>query len=232
MSIEQSRTWPEVVSLDLVREEAQRLLVGVSDGDQLDSLNVALIRLAVHASVTVLDGVGMDRAIRDALDVGATPAQVHETLVVVSGLGVHTLMEGSRRLAQALSERGQPLEGPLDADRVALRDRRQGDDAYWIAFDREVPGFLESLLRLSPESYDAFFDFCAVPWRTGAVRAITKELSSMAADATPTHRYLPGMRLHLANAVRLGAGRVAILQTLDLAAGAPWPPGVPTNGAC
>jgi hypothetical protein len=48
----------------------------------------------------------------------------------------------------------------------------------------------------------------------------------MAGDATPSHRYLPGMRLHLANAVRRGAGRTAILHALDLAAEAPAHPGV------
>jgi alkylhydroperoxidase/carboxymuconolactone decarboxylase family protein YurZ len=230
MTTQHDPAQPALVSLALVREEAGRLLAEIPDGDDLDQLDIALIRLAVHASVTALDGPGIDCAIRHALDIGATSAQVHETLVVVSGLGVHTLMEGSRRVAQALHERGQALEGPLDADRTALRDRRQGTDPYWVDFEREVPGFLDSLLRLSPEAYDAFFVYCAVPWRTGAVRGLTKELMSMAADATPTHRYLPGMRLHLANAIRLGAGRTAILHALDIAAAAPSHPGVPANG--
>ena len=226
-----TRPEPAYVSLARVRDEAHHLLAGVPDGDDLDPLTAALIRLAVHSSVTVLDGAGIDRAIHHALDVGATPAQVHETLVVVSGLGVHTLMEGSHRIVQALHERGQPLTERLDTDRTALRDRLQGTDPYWADLDRELPGFLDSLLRLSPEAYEAFFAYCAVPWRTGAVRARTKELMSLAADATPAHRYLPGLRLHLANAIRLGVGRVAILHTLDIAADAPEHPGVPANDA-
>jgi alkylhydroperoxidase/carboxymuconolactone decarboxylase family protein YurZ len=185
-----------------------------------------LIRLAVRASVTVLDRSGMEHGIRAALDVGATSEQVHETLVVVSGLGVHTLMEGSALVTQVLRERGDGPGGPLDSDRSALRDRYQGNDPYWADFEREVPGFLDSLLRHCPEAYEAFFTYCAVPWRTGAVRGRVKELMSMAGDATPSHRYLPGMRLHLANAVRLGAGRQEILQALDLAAEAPAHPGV------
>ena len=81
-----------------------------------------------------------------------------------------------------------------------------------------------------PEAYEAFFAYCAVPWRTGAVRGRVKELMSMACDATPTHRYLPGMRLHLGNAVALGYGRTAILHALDIAAAAPAHPGVPAAG--
>ncbi len=211
-----------------VRAEALALLASVPDGDDLDPATVALITLAVHAAVSTLDGDGTDHAIRRALDAGATAAQVHETLVVVSGLGVHTLMEGSRRVADILRERGETaLDEPLDADRTALRSRLQGDDPYWDDFDREVPGFLDALLRLSPEAYEAFFAYTAVPWRTGAVRGRVKELMSLASDATPTHRYLPGVRLHLANAVRLGAGRTAALHALDIAAAAPLHMGVP-----
>jgi hypothetical protein len=50
---------------------------------------------------------------------------------------------------------------------------------------------------------------------------------SMAADATPAHRYLPGVRLHLANAIRLGTGRRAVLHAFDIAAAAPPHPGIP-----
>lgn len=216
------------VGVDDVRAEALALLRSVPEGDPLDPLAASLITVAVHASVTTLDGDGTDRAIRLALDVGATAAQVHETLVVVSGLGVHTLMETSGRLAAIRRERGDTaLDAPLDESRVALRSRLQGDDPYWADFEREVPGFLDALLRQSPEAYEAFFAYTAVPWRTGAVGARVKELMSMASDAAPTHRYLPGMRVHLANAVRLGAGRTAILHALDIAAAAPPHQGIP-----
>ena len=44
-----------------------------------------------------------------ALDLGVTPGQLHEVLVLVSGLGMHTLMEGSRSLAAVLRERGSDV---------------------------------------------------------------------------------------------------------------------------
>jgi alkylhydroperoxidase/carboxymuconolactone decarboxylase family protein YurZ len=217
-----------LVSIDDVRAEALLLLGGVPDGDGLDPPTAALVELAVRASVSVLDPDGIEDHARRALDAGATPSQIHETVVVVSGLGMHSLMEGTRRLAAVLQERGDTsLDAPLDAHRAAMRQRMQGDDPYWEHFEREVPGFLDALLRLSPEAYEAFFAYCAVPWRTGAVRGWAKELISMASDATPTHRYLPGMRMHLSNAVRLGVGRNAILQALDIAAAAPAHRGVP-----
>lgn len=216
------------VGVEDVRAEALALLGSVPEGDPLDAVAASLITVAVHASVTSLDVDGTDRAIRLALDAGATAAQVHETLVVVSGLGVHTLMENSGRLAAIRRERGDiGLDTPLDEAGVALRSRLQGDDPYWVDFEREVPGFLDALLRQSPEAYKAFFAYTAVPWRTGTVSGLVKELMSLASDATPTHRYLPGMRMHLANAVRLGAGRTAVLHALDIAAAAPPHRGIP-----
>lgn len=215
-----------------VRAAALALLRSVPEGDPLDPVAASLITVAVHACVTTLDVDGTDRAIRLALDAGATAAQVHETLVVVSGLGVHTLMESSARLARIRRERGDTgLDKPLDEAGVALRSRLQGEDPYWADFEREVPGFLDALLRQSPEAYEAFFAYTAVPWRTGTVRGLVKELMSLASDATPTHRYLPGMRMHLANAVRLGAGRAAVLHALDIAAAAPPHRGIPAAAA-
>jgi alkylhydroperoxidase/carboxymuconolactone decarboxylase family protein YurZ len=190
----------------------------------------ALIALGVHACVTTLDPAGTEEHTRRALDAGATVQQVHEAIVLVSGLGVHSLMEGTRHVAAVMCERGcTELDAPLDQAQAALRGRLQGDDPYWTAFGREVPGFLDALLRLSPEAYEAFFAYCAVPWRTGAIRGQVKELLAMAVDATPTHRYLPGMRLHLTNAVKLGAGRTAALDALSVAAAAPAHTGVPAH---
>ncbi len=218
-----------IVTVEDLRAEALTLLNAVADGDGLDPPVAALVRLAVHASVATLDGDGIDWTMRRALEAGATAAQVHETLVLVSGLGMHTLMEGSRRLASVLRENGDTsLDGPLDDTRIALRDRLEGNGGgYWRRFDRETPGFLDALLRLSPEAYEAFFTYCAVPWRMDALGALEKELLSLASDATPGHRYLPGLRVHVVNAIRLGAGRKAVLQALDIAATAPPHPGVP-----
>lgn len=211
-----------MVSLDDVLADALASLENVGDGIGLDEKTAALIDLAVHVSVTTLDVDGVKSCTERALDAGASAEQVHEAVVLVSGLGVHSLMEGSRRVAEVLRERHTPaMVEPLDEGRQKLWAKYVGTDRYWDAMEKEVPGFLDALLRLSPEAFEAFFIYCAVPWKTAALPALDKELISMAVDATPTHRYLPGMRLHLDNAIRLGAGRTVILETLELAAGAP-----------
>lgn len=219
-----------MASLDDIKREALELFRGVDEGKELDEKEIALISLAVRASPSVLDMEGARTSTTQALDAGASSDEVHETLVLISGLGVHTLMEGSTMLASVLQERGSDiLRLPLDENRQKLWESYVGDDPFWDVMGKEVPGFLDALIRLSPEGFKAFFEYCAVPWRTAALRARTKELISLAVDASPSHRYLPGVRLHILNALKLGVGRLAILQALDIAANAPVHQGVDSH---
>lgn len=216
-----------VISLQELRSEALALIEAIDVGHPLDPQTAALIGFSVRAAVTAMDFDGArDFALR-AIDAGATPQQLHEALFLVSGLGVHSLFSGSRLLADlaGAGDDRQPAP-PLDDERQKLWDKHIGADKYWAKLEKEVPGFLQALLRQSPAGFEAFIGYCAVPWKSGLLPVLTKELISMAVDATPTHRYLPGMRLHLLNAVRLGAGRAAIVQALDLAAEAPLHAGV------
>lgn len=205
------------ISLDEIRRLAETQLEGAADGGGLEPLEIALIRFGLAASVTSLAEDAIARAIAEARDAGATSTQLQEVASLVSGLGTHTLMATSRLVARAdaIEER------PLTPAEQALWDRHVGDDPFWTDFERALPGFLGAMLRLSPDQFTAFFDYCAVPWKSGAVRARLKELIAMACDATPEHRFLPGFRLHLANAIKLGASRTAIVETLDMAAQAP-----------
>lgn len=207
------------VDLAQARAAAQGLLAGAPEGEELSPLTAALVRLGVAAATTTLDLNGMQAASRDALDLGADADQVAETVVLVSALGMHTLHEGARQVAEVLRERGdERITAPLDAEQRALRASYVGDDAYWQRLEAELPGFLDALLRLAPEAFEAFFAYCAVPWRTRHLDALTKELIYVAVDATPTHRYLPGLRLHVANALRLGASATQLRAVLELAA--------------
>ncbi|HEX8419656.1 MAG TPA: carboxymuconolactone decarboxylase family protein [Sphingomonas sp.] len=209
------------VTLTDLRLAAERLLSEVPEGEPLSESCAALISLGVAVSVTSLDRSSIEAAIDRSVAAGATFDQVQEAISLVSGLGVHSLMTSLASVAARAIETGQLAGGVLDDERQALWDRYVGTDPFWTGFEAETPGFLDAMLRLSPDQFAAFFEYCAVPWKSGAIRARCKELIALASDATPAHRFLPGFRLHLRNAVALGAGRLAVLETLDLAAAAP-----------
>ncbi len=211
-----------MVILSDIRAEVLLALEGTEAGAALDDVTRELLAFAVRISVTTLDTAGAKVHAQRAMAAGATTAQLHEVVLLVSGLGVHSLFEGTR-LVHELST-AAPAE--RDTQRQALWDQWVGQDRYWQSFERAVPGFLDALLQASPAGFDAFFRYCAVPWKEPQLPPLAKELIAMATDATPTHRFLPGMRLHLRNALRLGAGRSAVLEALEIAAQAPAHPGV------
>jgi alkylhydroperoxidase/carboxymuconolactone decarboxylase family protein YurZ len=211
-----------VISIAQLRAEAETKTASLGEGEPIDALGVALVTLAVTASVTALGRAGTERAIAQAFDAGATIAQVQEILALSSGLGVHTLMVTAMPVLDAAAARGLiDAAEPFDAERQSLWDRHVGQDPFWQSFTEELPGFLEAMLRLSPDIFVGFFNYCAIPWRSGTVRARIKELAALACDVTPSHRFRPGFRVHLKNAIALGIGRRAILQALDIAAAVP-----------
>lgn len=210
------------ISIMELHAEAEALTTGLAEGEALDAQARALIALATAVSVTALDREAIGTAIGQAMDSGASVAQVQEIVALASGLGVHSLMVSASAVLDAAALRGlvDPA-APFDSERQILWQKHVGDDPFWNGFSEELPGFLEAMLRLSPDIFAGFFDYCAIPWRSGTVRAKVKELAALACDAAPSHRFRPGFRVHLKNAIKLGVGRTAIFQTLDIAAAAP-----------
>ncbi len=216
------------LSIAALRAQADRILPAGADESGLDSHARALIALGVAASVTSLDRAAIAAAIDAALGAGASVAQVEEIITLVSGLGVHSLMVSQAQLLDTAHARGLlDAQAPLSAEAEALWQRHVGDDPFWDGFERENPGFLQAMLRLSPDLFAAFFAYCAVPWKSGTVRAKIKELAAMACDAAPGHRFAPGFRLHLANAIALGATRADVFDALDIATATPEHRGTP-----
>lgn len=198
----------------------------VSDGEALPAIDQALIQLGLACALPSLNKAASGRAITEALAVGATAQQIQEIVSLMAGLGVHSLMLTSSLITTGAGLTESDGTIAFTADEQKIWDARVGNDPFWDRMEDELPGFLRSMLKLSPAQFEAFFDFCAVPWKTRTVSARTKELLAMASDAMPSHRFMPGFRLHLANAIKLGAGRRALEHCLQLAAQTPAHVGV------
>lgn len=197
------------LTVDDLREVAEARLAGLEDGAHLDDLQIALVRYALAVSPSCLNVEAADAAASQALAEGGTAAMLHEVIVLVSGLGVHSLMTMSARL---------PLPDASDKTRDELWNKFVGDNPYWTQFETQVPGFLGALLAHSPAAFEGFFQYCSLPWTNRTLSSRTMELISLAVDACPAHRFGPGFRLHLENALSLGLSRRQILETMDLAA--------------
>ncbi|GAC1577537.1 MAG: hypothetical protein NVS3B5_09670 [Sphingomicrobium sp.] len=204
-----------------LRKLADLRLELVADGDVLSELESCLIKVGIAAAVTSLNRAEIDSAIESAFAAGASSAQIQEIVTLVSGLGVHSLMAACTSIARIGADYGWDGEAELDEEQANLWDCYVGDDVYWTNFRAKIPGFLEALIRLSPNQFEAFFTYCKLPWAGRSVPARTKELVALACDATQAHRFGPGFLLHLENAISIGVGRLAIGAALDLARAAP-----------
>ncbi len=76
----------------------------------------------------------------------------------------------------------------------------------------------EDILRLDPEFLASYTTFSGVPWRKNHLPDKVKEFIYIAVDANAIHMYLPGVRKHMAAALRLGATPQEIMEVLELSA--------------
>jgi hypothetical protein len=74
----------------------------------------------------------------------------------------------------------------------------------------------DQIRLLDPEFMEAYLNFREVPQRNGPLPKHFKELILVAINAATTHLYAPGVRRHIANALRAGATREEVLETIEL----------------
>ena len=98
----------------------------------------------------------------------------------------------------------------LSERQKSLKDQFIEERGYW---NEELLG---AMLRLDTDFFEAYLNFSATPWRKGVLSPKIKELIYIAIDASTTHLYAPGLRLHIANALKYGATKEEIMEVLEL----------------
>jgi len=168
----------------------------------------ALVALAADAAATHLYEPGIRQHIAAAFDHGATTAEVMEVLELTSTLGIHACNIGVPLLLEVLQEEGlRDGPAPLDERRERLKAEFTANRGYWHSF-------WDGVLELDPDLFEAYIEFSSVPWKSGPLPPEVKELIYIAFDASATHLYVPGLKLHMQNAVRLGATAGEIMEVL------------------
>jgi alkylhydroperoxidase/carboxymuconolactone decarboxylase family protein YurZ len=168
------------------------------------------ILITASAAATHLYRPGIAAHIEAAIRHGATREELTEVLELTSTLGIHAANAGVPVLLEVLAEEGlRDGSAPLDARREALKQDFRKNRGYWHeTFD--------GLLELDPEFFQAYLDFSSVPWRTGVLPPKVKEFIYCAFDASATHLYLPGLKLHMRNAIGYGATAQELMELLEL----------------
>ena len=74
----------------------------------------------------------------------------------------------------------------------------------------------DQILELDADFMRSYLNFSAVPWKKNHLDDKTKEFMYIAVDAAATHLYVPGIREHIAAALRYGATVQEIMEVLEL----------------
>lgn len=74
----------------------------------------------------------------------------------------------------------------------------------------------EAVLKLHPDYFNAYVRMALVPISNRHLSEKFQSLVLLAVDSSVTHLYVPGIRVHMANALRLGATKADILEVLEL----------------
>ncbi|KAI1313336.1 AhpD-like protein [Xylaria venustula] len=183
----------------------------------------ALISLAVDCAATHLYAPGIREHVKSALKEGASKEEILEVIELSSTLGIHACNIGVPLLVEVLKEDGKYLEDisrPFDEIQQLLQREFTQKRGYWHTF-------WEDFLRLDPEFFAMYLEFSSLPWvknvngtvgpGQGALEPKMKELVYCAFDAASTHLYVPGLKLHMRNALGYGATPQEIIEVLEIA---------------
>lgn len=171
------------------------------------------IYIAIDASTTHLHADGTRTHMRNALRLGATRQEIMEVLQLISVLGIHSMTDGVPILVEEMAAAGRGAELPKPGEGGEREARLKAEFTTARGYWSEV---WDNVLALSPDFFEAYMHFSSVPWKHGMLAPKVKEFIYIAIDAATTHLYAPGTRVHMRNAIRLGATQQEIMEVLEL----------------
>ena len=205
-------TWEAVLLLDAEFLQAYLDFAQVpARKHHLDAKTRALIGLVVNAAVTHLHVPAVRQQIRAALRAGASTAEIMEVLECTATLSIHAMNVGVPVLTEVLAERGVRTEPvPLTEYQQRLKAEFTANRGYWNST-------WDEMLEVDPELFDAYTEFSSHPWKNGSLSPKTREFVYLAFDASATHLYRVGLKLHIENALGYGATAAEILEVMEIA---------------
>lgn len=99
---------------------------------------------------------------------------------------------------------------------MSLTPRQQEIKARFTAERGFWGDFWDVALELDEELLDGYTTLSGVPWSKGHLPPKLKELLYLAMDASTTHLYGMGARVHMRNARQYGASREEVIEVLEL----------------
>lgn len=194
-------------------DAAARFWRTVNSAPALSPRMKELVLIALHATASTMDGPGVRRHVRRALEAGATQQDIVDVLITIVGVANHALYFSVPVLVRELQALGHAESElpPLSAESQAIKDQFIRARGFWNE-PRDV------IARMMPEYFAALSEVTSESWTHGPLPEKDRELICIAVDSTPTHMFESGLAMHIRHALQKGARREEILEVLQLAA--------------
>ena len=208
-----SSEWADLLELDAEMFEQFMIMRDVPQRRcRLSPKVQEFIYIAVQASATTVYSPSVREHIKTALGLGATPEEIMEVIGLTSLVGVHTVTLGTPILLEILAEEGMQSKLPPTTNDA----RRDGIKAEFIKTRGFWTDTWNPILQLDPDFFEAYMRFSSLPARREVLEPKLRELIYCAFDAATTHLYGRGTKIHMRNAIRLGATPEEIMEMLEL----------------
>ncbi|KAI9743692.1 MAG: hypothetical protein M1818_003008, partial [Claussenomyces sp. TS43310] len=204
--------WEALLKLNPAYLEAYLTIQDVSQRQNRLSPKVQeFIYIAVAACTTHIHAPGIRAHVKAAFAAGATADEIMEVVGLTYLVGIHTVTLGAPLLLELMAEEGIQGAGAfqIDEERQRIKDSFIKRRGFWT--DTWNP-----LLQLDPNFFEAYVDFSSLPAKTGVLEPKVRELVTCAFDAATTHLYGRGTKIHMRNALKLGATPGEIMEMLEI----------------
>jgi alkylhydroperoxidase/carboxymuconolactone decarboxylase family protein YurZ len=169
-----------------------------------------LIYITLNASASHLHEPALRLHIANALQLGATAAEIVEVFQIISILGIHSMGLSMPILLEEARASGREIDvTQLSAQQVKAKAAFEASRGYW-------PATWDGILALTPRFFDAHERLGSVPREQGVLGQKVRELIYIALDASTTHLWASGVKTHIRAALQHGATVNEIVEVLEL----------------
>jgi alkylhydroperoxidase/carboxymuconolactone decarboxylase family protein YurZ len=198
-------------------EQCMRMITNPWTEGVLETKFIELVCIGLNAAPANVNPGGTRRHIRAALAAGASREEILFVLKVASVMAIHSCMFGSPILVEEASSGSLQDEGKMRAKRL----REAGGEIPAVEKMKAIGKWNEewdSLLFLTPVWTEQYMATVIDLYTKSVFPPKQLELLCLAFDASYTHVYGPGARIHIKNAMKAGATLEEIMEVLKLCA--------------
>ena len=152
----------------------------------------------------------LDQKTRDIILIAANSSVTHINEAALRGHMLSALGNGAtEQEIRASNLEGELITPESRAATEGVKDRFRKSRGFWSELQNDMAD-------AGPNFFETYRAYSSVPWEKGTLAPKLRELIYVAIDVSTTHLHADGTRIHLRNALRLGAHPQEVVEVIEL----------------